>query len=86
MKSILFQQAPHRSPWLEMRVRQPMQTGGNRRLATELKMVRKGLAPAPTLARATAGASDTSSASLIDMKTMIGLGGPELEERRHGVS
>ena len=34
MKSILAKQAPHNSPWLPMRARQAMQTGGKSRSAS----------------------------------------------------
>ena len=43
MKSILAKQAPQSSPWLPMRVRQEMQTGGRRRSATWPSSVRTGL-------------------------------------------
>lgn len=34
MKSILAKQAPQRRPWLPIRVRQTMHTGGRKRLAS----------------------------------------------------
>jgi|GEM_PF-818322 hypothetical protein len=43
MKSILAKHEPHRRPWLPMRARQEMQTGGKSRSATWPSSVRTGL-------------------------------------------
>ena len=43
MKSILAKYEPHRRPWLPMRARQEMQTGGKSRSATWPSSVRTGL-------------------------------------------
>ena len=48
MKSILAKQAPHSNPWLKMRARQAMQTGGSSRSAARPSADRKAaVAPAP---------------------------------------
>ncbi len=85
MKSILAKQAPHRGPWLQMRVRQAMQTGGKSTSARRPSIDRKGLTLVASAARAASGASKLSSASLIAMGVMIKPGGPRLEERRPAI-
>ena len=81
MKSILAKQAPHRSPWLPMRVRQEMQTGGRRRSARRPSMGRITPAAPRALAGEAGGASRLSSASPIGMDAMIEPGGLKLKER-----
>ena len=66
MKSILAKQAPHSSPWLKMRRRQEMQTGGSTRSAMRPSMGRNKTAPAPLVA-GEAGGSRLDSASPVDM-------------------
>lgn len=84
MKSMLAKQAPHRSPWLPMRVRQLMQTGGRGRSARRPSIGR--LKPAAARARAgeAGGAFKPSSASPIGMDAMIEPGGLKLKERSAG--
>lgn len=76
MKSIRAKQAPHKSPWLPMRVRQEMQTGGRRKSASRPSIDRTEPEAAPlTRARvveAEGCGSKSSSASPIGMETMIG--------------
>jgi hypothetical protein len=67
MKSILAKQAPHRSPWLPMRVRQEMQTGGRRRSARRPSIGRMKPAAPRALAGEAGGASRLNSASPIGM-------------------
>jgi hypothetical protein len=68
MKSMLAKQAPQSSPWLTMRRRQEMQTGGSRRSASRRSIGRIKAAPAPPLAVAgEAGGSRPSSASPVGM-------------------
>jgi len=81
MKSILAKQAPHRSPWLPMRVRQEMQTGGRRRSARRPSIGRITPAAPRALAGEAGGASRLSSASPIGMDAMISLRGLKLKER-----
>jgi len=70
MKSILAKQAPHNSPWLPMRARQAMQTGGKSRSASRPNM---GRAIPNTLALGGVGvASSLSSASPVGITAMIG--------------
>ena len=82
MKSILAKQAPHRSPRLQMRVRQAMQTGGKSTSVRRPSMDRKGLT---LMGRAASGVSKLSSASLIARDAMIKPRGPRLEERRRAI-
>jgi len=84
MKSMLAKQAPHRSPWLPMRVRQEMQTGGRSRSASRPSIGRIRPAPARALAGEAGGVSRPSSASPIGMDAMIGLGGLKFKERSAG--
>lgn len=84
MKSILAKQAPHRSPWLPMRVRQEMQTGGRRRSARRPNIGRMKPAALGALAGEAGGASRLSSASPIGMDAMIRPGGVKLKERSAG--
>ena len=79
MKSILAKQAPQSSPWLPMRVRQEMQTGGrrNRQAAEHRAQCRR-----PSAGGA-AGASRPSSASPVGMATMIGPDGPGYKACEH---
>ena len=76
MKSIRAKQAPHRSPWLPMRVRQEMQTGGRRKSASRPSTDRTEPDAAPVTRGCVAEAEDCgsrpSSASPIGMETMIG--------------
>lgn len=81
MKSILAKQAPHRRPWLRMRMRQEMQTGGRRRSARRPSIGRMNRAAARALAGAAEGASRPSSASPIGMAAMIEPQGLKLKER-----
>jgi hypothetical protein len=85
MKSILAKQAPHRGPWLQMRVRQAMQTGGKSTSARRPSIDRKGLTLVASAARAASGPSKLSSASLIAMGVMIKPRGPRLEEPRPAI-
>jgi hypothetical protein len=75
MKSIRAKQAPHRSPWLPMRVRQEMQTGGRRKSANRPSIERTEPDAAPLTLACAAEAEDcgsrSSSASPIGMETMI---------------
>jgi hypothetical protein len=77
MKSILAKQAPHRRPWLRMRVRQTMHTGESSRLASGAKIDRNDTVPGLTLAVAR---TCEMSAPPLDMRTMIGPGGPAPED------
>ena len=79
MKSMLAKQAPQRSPWLPMRLRQAMQTGGKRRSARRLRIGRT-MPIAPTLGGAS-GASRPSSASRLVINAMIKLAGLKLKGR-----
>jgi hypothetical protein len=69
MKSILAKQAPHKSPWLPMRVRQEMQTGGKSRSARWPSSERSGISPAAPAARE-AGVSELSFAPLTVMNAI----------------
>jgi hypothetical protein len=80
MKSILAKQAPHKSPWLPMRVRQEMQTGGKSRSARWPSSERSGLRPAAPAARE-AGLSELSSTPMTVMDTIIEPGEAALEVR-----
>jgi hypothetical protein len=70
MKSILVKQAPHRSPWLPMWVRQDMQTGGRRRSARRPSIGRMTPAAPRALAGEAGGASRLSSDSPLGMNAM----------------
>ncbi len=76
MKSIRAKQAPHKSPWLPMRVRQEMQTGGRRKSASRPSIDRTEPEAAPLTRACVAEAADCgsrpSSASPIGMEIMIG--------------
>lgn len=45
MKSILAKQSPQRSPWVSIRARQEIQTGGSRRSATAPSIARQEVTP-----------------------------------------
>jgi len=85
MKSMLAKQAPHRSPWLKMRVRQEMQTGGRRRSARRPSIGRTKPAALRSFTRVAGGASRLSSASPIGMEAMIRPEGPKLKARSGGL-
>ena len=76
MKSIRAKQAPHKSPWLPIRVRQEMQTGGRRKSASRPSIDRTEPEAAPLtracVTEAEGCGSKSSSASPIGMETMIG--------------
>ena len=81
MKSILAKQPPHKSPWLPLRVRQLMQTGGRRRSARRASIGRMTRSSARSVVEEADGASKLSSAPPIGMEAMIRPRGPELKER-----
>jgi hypothetical protein len=83
MKSMLAKQTPQRSPWLPMRVRQEMQTGGRRRSARRPRMGR--MMPAAPRALA-GGASRPSSVPQIAMSAMIEPEGLKLKARSRAIS
>jgi hypothetical protein len=80
MKSMLAKQGPQRSPWVPMRVRQAMQTGGKRRSARRVSTGRMTPALAGRVTGA-GGASRLSSASPVGMEAMIELGRLKLKVR-----
>lgn len=80
MKSSLAKQSPQISPWLKMRARQEMQTGGSRRLAMRPSTGRK----TPCLHRSPKGAGEIprpSSPSPIVMAPIIRRNGFRLKAR-----
>ena len=70
MKSILGQQSPQRSPWAPARLRQEMQTGGNKRSAASATAPRKAAATEMRACRASAR-SEAISTPPIPMAAMI---------------
>lgn len=76
MKSMLAMQSPHNSPWLPMRRRQAMQTGGKSRSASRPSM---GRTMPRTLALGGRVAPNPSSASPGGISGMIGRKKPFLK-------
>lgn len=81
MKSMLAKQSPHNSPWLPMRRRQAMQTGGKSRSASQPNAGRRKSALAGFIAGEAGGAARLSSPSPIGMTAMIERGGPNFKAR-----
>ena len=85
MKSMVAKQAPQRSPWLKMRVRQEMQTGGTKRSARRLSIGRSRPTALRFVTREAGGASRLSSASPIDMEAMLRPERPKLKAGSGGL-
>ena len=80
MKSILAKQAPHRRPWLPMRARHEMQTGGKSRSAMWPSSARIGFRQAVSASRD--GSANALSSTPV-MGTIIEPEKAALEGRKH---
>ena len=81
MKSILAKQPPHSNPWLPMRRRQAMHTGGSSKSATRPNTERVSPAPTRLIAEDADGAPRLSSPSLTGMAPMIEPAGRNFKAR-----
>jgi len=84
MKSMLAKQAPHNNPWLPIRRRQAMQTGGSSKSASRPNTERMNPAPARLIAGDAGGAARLSSPSPIGMAAMIEPAGPNFKAQSLG--